>query len=300
MIFNSNDDTLVSVHENLIATAAIRVAEMDYRGDIDFSPEAEAAGMSSDDYIANFAGYLAKKWEQESNDPDDNYDFFLEREILAQFPKKKNHGADELDAAAFVAHIANILDEDGSDTTLAYRLINKYRSATEQIGTWMMLGEAAGAIGDLVANGNETIQSLLDMKNDEFIDTIEEAAETSALDAIESASSSKEVPKPAGQIRGGDMINSTREMIVSGTTRPVNEQMIAALVDDELYEYSKADRHTIADCIAFLLSGSEFENEGEICPERRYFDAVQCYLQSGHTVYDLDHIEDDNDVLRYL
>lgn len=73
------------------------------------------------------------------------------------------------------------------------------------------------------------------------------------------------------------------------------------MTENELCEYSKSDKETIANCIGHLIADLECESSlmYGLKPERYYFNTVASYLNDGHTVYDLNNIEDDAEVFNY-
>lgn len=77
--------------------------------------------------------------------------------------------------------------EDHMLGTKAYGLYDKYVDASKENGTWMNRIEAANAIGDIIVGSFDDavpVNDLLAMDNKQFLELVEDAAETSVMNAI--------------------------------------------------------------------------------------------------------------------
>lgn len=77
-------------------------------------------------------------------------------------------------------------------------------------------------------------------------------------------------------------------------------QKVWWLIENELRGYTCKEKKKILEHIGFLVSDLDVTGINmKDTPERYYFEAVHSYLMDGHTVRDLDFIEDDSIIFEY-
>ena len=91
-----------------------------------------------------------------------------------------------------------------------------------------------------------------------------------------------------------------RTVYKNGEQLVFNMEKVQTFIETELSGYSNADQNIIKECLAFLVSDLDITDiDMRDTPERFYFDAVKAYLEDGHSIRDLDEIEDDSEVFDY-
>ena len=99
-------------------------------------------------------------------------------------------------------------------------------------------------------------------------------------------------------------LSKSQSCLISEISRALDEKAklkntIERLCDN-LVKLSDEDKNIIKECLAFLVSDLDITDiDMRDTPERFYFDAVKAYLEDGHSIQDLDEIEDDSEVFDY-
>lgn len=97
-----------------------------------------------------------------------------------------------------------------------------------------------------------------------------------------------------------DCAMTERTVYKNGEQLVFNMEKVQTFIETELSGYSNADQNIIKECLAFLVSDLDITDiDMRDTPERFYFDAVKAYLEDGHSIQDLDEIEDDSEVFDY-
>lgn len=77
-------------------------------------------------------------------------------------------------------------------------------------------------------------------------------------------------------------------------------QKVWRFIEDELRGYTCKEKKKILEYIGFLVSDLDVTGISmKDIPERYYFEAVYSYLKDGHTVKDLELIDDDSVIFEY-